>query len=185
MVKEAVVRQSFRVEQDPSGTYLVVHGAASPAARFMSFILCLPFFIVGFFALVFWQLALKQRPDSTDGPLLTFVVCVVAIIAILVLAFRKKDWRVTFTDEGLISKDTLYRYENISRVGSGNLLSDSSFEIGSPVHAAAHVGNNIYIQHGTQKVVLIDGMTADEAGPIYETFMALIHEYVDPHPSVS
>jgi hypothetical protein len=179
MVREAQVSTTYSIKAVPEGAQFKVLGLAWPGVVPLVWLLSIVFFIV---ALVTGMIAILSH-DPQPEAFMASIGSIGLIMASWMFAFRKKDWIVIFNDDGIIFEDHLYRYKDIRQYGSGNLYAEVWAPADGPIAAAGAVGHNIYIQHGTRKKIVIDGMRSEEASAVWSDFQKLM-VYFNSSPSV-
>ncbi len=179
MVKVAKPKFDFTVDEEGEQTTISVK-----APRTIVAIVCVTvaavFFGVGFIALfVATAMYLTGSTDLSGGTAIFAFVCVGISILIFFLAQSKRTVEIVVDSTGITSRGTKYLFDNIESIGVGSGMENVTAVAGRPSDVGAVEGLRelsyyIFIEHGTKKMLLINGLSRDLANRVHETLQSVI-----------
>jgi len=171
MVRDARLDAVFEITDGPDGTALSVRHRG----RFRFFAALLIGIPVLILLLVISGIALFTGRMEPFVPLAGATVGVGVLIWLL--AGRRKTTRLSFDADGVIHRKTRYRYEDIAEYGTHHLDAGKVVNAKSAQAALMEIGNALYIDFGSKRINLVEGLTEGEASQVFAAFDRLYQRH--------
>lgn len=192
MVREAKVERSYQFAHGPNEARLSVK-KTSPALMLLLIIPASLALAVAFITFTFMAtFGLDGTRSAKEVSVMMLITTVAAAIGagLFWLANNMKTTAtVTINHDGIVLRNTLYRYRNIASYGIDNAHSGRSYNLGTTGgqmgRLAGHYGYFIYIIYGTKKIPIVSGLDDDGARQLYDELIEVLNQYgASVHASV-
>lgn len=171
MVRDAKLDQAYEIAERDGTTVLTVRHRGR-ASYFMALLIGGPVLV---FLIIVSAVALFTGHGGVF--VLLAALALATAFVLYLLAGRRRKTDLVFDATGVIRGKTRYRYADIAEYGTHHLDAGKVVDDRSAHAATMEIGNALYIDFGSRRINLVEGLTGPEASQVFSAFDRLYQSH--------